>query len=154
VKHALLVLTLTVALVLPAAAAASTTRSNPTIGQLQAQVTALKGQVAALKGQVQSMNATLSQTGQAVTALGTFTLCMNAVYFDLFHTFYHGFLALAGQPDEATTPLDDKGTCAALGVTRTPASAYSVTPVLDKLEAAALMSNALSARLPARFFRR
>jgi hypothetical protein len=154
-RQAIVILTVVLALCAPATAAATTSRSQVTIGQLQVQVNALKTQVAALRGQVQSLSGTLTQTGQAVTTLGNFTLCMNAVYFDLFHLFYHALVAVAGATDTPTTPVDDKGTCAAAAIPRTPASgAYAVTPALDRLESGAALSNAMAARLPTRFFGR
>ena len=119
-----LVLTALATLLVAAPAAAAATPKPAYVKALERRVTALEQANRTLRASAQTAQA---QTGQALERLGAveksvldlsnFTVCMTALQSD-FNTGIYNVVALMVGAPAASFRLDDKGACAAIGVTR------------------------------------
>lgn len=84
----------------------------PSPAQLQRQITTLKTQVSQLRSRVSRLEADLADTQQGLELTINLTVCGQALLWDSVNLIV---TTLGGVPGE---PFDDRGTCAALGITR------------------------------------
>lgn len=149
-----LVLTALATLLVAAPAASAATPKPAYVKALERRVTALEQANRTLRGSVQAAQA---QAGQALDRAGSversvldltnFTVCMTALQSD-FNTGIYNIVALLVGAPEANFRLDDKGACAAIGITRgliQTANAGNADPRFSALASLRLAGMALQA---------
>ncbi len=147
-----LVLTALAALLVAAPAATAATPKPAYVKALERRVAALEQANRTLRASVQSAQA---QAGQALDRAGSveksvldlanFSVCMTALQSD-FNTGIYNIVALLVGAPEANLRLDDKGACAAIGVTRAliqTANAGNADPRFSALAALRLTGTAM-----------
>jgi hypothetical protein len=123
----IVILGLAAALSLPVATAAAPPPDvmAAQINILKKQVSGLTLQVSSLRSQVARLSTDLDAARATTRQVAALSGCVNALMVDGFHITWRVIDAIttalgAGAVFGPQTPLDDQGTCAAAGITRTP----------------------------------